>query len=219
MEKDNRKSLKWTIILFAIGLGFIALIIYINSSISLITMFISMLGTSILAWGLWFLATRYFIESEPEVVVQEKLPKPVTVAERKQIVEHILKNEYSNYVLSWLGEKTWEKGQGIKSLINAFLVEMYWEGKTVKSARYLVILNCHNPLDRRDVLIVNDGETLDEIWKKAELAAEPLADYPKPNIETREILTRNVMTGNEQLITEPIKEEKKDEKNEEVAEK
>jgi hypothetical protein len=213
MEKDNKKSLKWTIFAIVSVLTLILIIIYANGSIKLGASVRSELAIIGLALGAWFASTKLFFKSTPELNLQDRLPKPCTVGERREAVEFlIMRDNYTNHVTTWLGEKTWQKGKGIKSLIHAFLIETDEKNSNV---RYLVIINCHDPLNKRDVIPIEEKEEQEGIWKKAEILADFLADYPEEPIPTRKIINRNVLTGNEQFIEEQgSKPEEKEEKGE-----
>jgi hypothetical protein len=134
----------------------------------------------------------------------EKLPKPVTMEQCREIVKNMMKNpDYADY-LDFIHDGVESYGKGQKSLIYTAEVKSYYGDD-----KFFIILNMHYPNERRSILNGNINPN------ELEIAKMRLGTTLEPTPDIREIKTSNPLLGTEQTIIETTKAKDNKEKDKE----
>lgn len=156
----------------------------------------------VVAVGIYFFSSYL---SKRKKSIQEngssKVPAAITVEQAREMAIKAIKSPiYADYVgKSCLGEKVFHLGKNIKNNIYCYKCKGLYETNDI----YYVLINMNWPNIYRTVLInpKDDKEVLNAMMM--------LSQNPEEEPSTREIVTRNALTGSEQVIKETIKKEDK----------
>jgi len=209
MVEKNTTILKILTVAFIIFILGILVIAKINiPSFPLWQVFLYAIIFIIIAFAIYFIIKKYSSKDKEEKDKENNLPTAITLEQARELAINAIKSKhYADYIhTNIISERVYHLGKNIKNNIYMLKAKGIYENNN-----YYILINMHKPEILKTILL--NPKTESEIFQAMMYLAEQPMD--EPNVRT--IVNRNILTGNEQVIQEKLKdtEEKKEEEKKE----